>query len=98
MAQVLPIQGNLPSLQEDRPLSEDKNREEGPQLFRKGLVRRLSSIHYVAKVVTDEGWKLIELRDGKWNCDCNSKESPCAHLHAAQLLRTTSRLPAEQID
>ncbi|MGP8071369.1 MAG: hypothetical protein ACLP5V_15955 [Candidatus Bathyarchaeia archaeon] len=79
-------------------MSEDKNREEGFQLFRKGLVRRLSSTHYVAKVAADEGWKLIELRDGKWNCDCNSKETPCAHLHAAQLLRTTSRLPTEPID
>ena len=88
----------MPSIQEDRSVSEDKNREEGFQLFRKGLVRRLSSTHYVAKVVADEGWKLIELRDGKWNCDCSSKEPPCAHLHAAQLLRTTSRLPAYQID
>jgi hypothetical protein len=96
--QVLPIQGHLPSVQEGRSLSEDKHREEGFQLFRKGLVRRLSSTHYVAKVAADEGWKLIELRDGKWNCDCNSKEPSCAHLHAAQLLRTTSRLPDEQID
>ena len=79
-------------------MSEDKNREEGFQLFRKGLVRRLSSTHYIAKVAADEGWKLIELREGKWNCDCNSKEPPCAHLHAAQLLRTTSRLPTEEID
>ncbi len=79
-------------------MSEDKNREEGFQLFRKGLVRRLSSTHYVARGEAAEGWKLIELRDGKWNCDCNSKETPCAHLHAAQLLRTTSRLPTEQID
>ncbi|HYW01833.1 MAG TPA: hypothetical protein VE862_10195 [Candidatus Acidoferrum sp.] len=79
-------------------MSEDKNREEGFQLFRKGLVRRLSSTHYLAKVAAHEGWKLIELRDGKWNCDCNSKEAPCAHLHAAQLLRTTSRVPTEQID
>jgi tRNA(Ile2) C34 agmatinyltransferase TiaS len=79
-------------------LSEDKNREEGFQLFRKGLVRRLSSTHYVAKVSADEGWQLIELRDGKWNCDCNSKEAPCVHMHAAQLLRTTSRVSIEEID
>lgn len=79
-------------------MSEDKSREEGFEIFRRGLVRRLSSTHYVAKNAPGETWNLIELKDGRWNCDCNSNEDLCEHLHAAQLLRTTSRLPTEQID
>jgi DNA-directed RNA polymerase subunit RPC12/RpoP len=79
-------------------LSEDKSREEGFKIFRNGLVRRLSSTHYVAKNAANEPWCLIELREGRWDCDCKSAEPPCAHLYAAQLQRTTSRLPPDTIE
>ena len=77
---------------------EDKTRELGFEIFKKGLVRRLSSIHYVARNANDEGWQLVELKNGKWHCDCNSAGSECAHLYAAQLHRSTSKLQPEQFD
>lgn len=79
-------------------MSEDKNREEGFRIFRNGLVRRLSSTHYAARSQANEPWYLIELREGKWNCDCKSADPACVHLYAAQLCRTTSKLPADQVD
>jgi len=75
---------------------EDKARAEGFEIFKKGLVRRLSTTHYVAKTVSAEAWQLIELKNGKWNCDCQVDE--CVHLYATQLHRSTSRLQPEQID
>jgi hypothetical protein len=79
-------------------LSEDKNREEGFTIFKKGLLRRLSSSYYVVKTPGAEAWQLVELKDGKWRCDCEAGESFCAHLYAAQLNRSTSKLQPELID
>lgn len=79
-------------------MSRDKIREEGFEIFQKGLVRRLSSTHYVVKKELGEAWQLVELREGEWSCDCNSPESTCAHLYAAQLQRTTSKLSSDEID
>ena len=88
----------MPGVQGDQGLSEGKSREEGFQIFRAGFVRRLSHTHYIAKNAADEGWHLIELKDGKWQCDCKSVGTECAHVYASQLMRTTSRLPSEQLD
>ena len=79
-------------------MSEDKSREKGFEIFRAGFVRRLSHTHYIAKNAEGEGWRLIELKDGKWRCDCKSTPSECPHLYASRLLRTTCRLPSDQID
>jgi hypothetical protein len=79
-------------------LSGDKTRENGFDIFRVGLVRRLSHTHYVAKNATEEGWHLVELKDGKWQCDCKSSEVECTHLYAARLHRATAKLPPEQFD
>ncbi len=92
------IHGHLSSVQRGKRLSEDRSREEGFEIFRNDLVRRLSPTHYVAKNAVNELWYLIELRDGKWNCDCKPKNLVCAHLYAAELKRTTSRVPTDQID
>jgi hypothetical protein len=78
-------------------LSEDEIREAGFEIFKKGLVRRLSPTHYVAKAPTAEAWQLIELKQGKWTCDC-SADQECGHLYAAQLQRSTSRFETEQVD
>lgn len=80
------------------PLSEDGIREEGFTIFKKGTVRRLSPTHYVVRASGAEPWKLVELDDGKWKCDCEAGESFCAHLYAAQLDRSTSRLQTELFD
>lgn len=75
---------------------EDKVRAEGFDIFKKGLVRRLSPTHYVAKTLATEAWQLVELKNGKWSCDCKADE--CVHLYASQVLRSTSRLQIEQVD
>jgi transposase-like protein len=74
-------------------MTEDKVREEGFEIFKKGLVRRLSPTHYVVKTPTSEGWQIVELRQGgNWTCDCDANEGKCAHLYAAQLHRSTAKL------
>jgi len=79
-------------------LSEDKCREKGFEIFRRGLVRRLSSTHYVARNQPSDPWWLIELKDGRWSCDCGSAEQSCEHLYATHLQRTTSRLQPDSVD
>jgi DNA-directed RNA polymerase subunit RPC12/RpoP len=75
---------------------EDKARAEGFEIFKKGLVRRLSPTHYVAKAEAESAWQLVELKNGKWSCDCGTNE--CVHLYATRLHRSTSKLQPEQID
>jgi hypothetical protein len=77
---------------------EDKVRAKGFEIFKKGLVRRLSPTHYVVKTPTAEAWQLVELKNGRWVCDCPAELQPCVHLYAAQLHRSTSNLQPEQID
>lgn len=79
-------------------MSEEKIRDQGFTIFKKGLIRRLSPTHYVVKAPAAEAWQLVELRDGKWRCDCEAGESFCAHLYATQLNRSTSKLPPELTD
>jgi predicted RNA-binding Zn-ribbon protein involved in translation (DUF1610 family) len=79
-------------------LSEDKVREEGFEIFRNGLVRRLSPLHYVVRSLDARAWQVVELRNGKWMCDCESNSDRCMHLYAAQLHRSTSKLQPESID
>ena len=76
----------------------DEVRKEGFEIFKAGLVRRLSPTHYVAKNTSANGWQVIEIKQGKWVCDCGSKDEWCIHLYAAQLHRSTSKLQPEQID
>lgn len=75
---------------------EDKVREDGFEIFKKGLVRRLSPTHFVAKTSEAGGWQVVELRNGRWTCDCGSSTDNCVHLYAAQLKRSTSKLEPEQ--
>jgi hypothetical protein len=79
-------------------LSEDEIRKKGFEIFKTGLIRRLSPTHYVVKILGAEAWQLVELRDGKWKCDCEASESFCVHLYAAQLNRSTSKLQPDLID
>ncbi len=79
-------------------MSEESIREEGFALFKNGTIRRLSPTHYVIKSQTDNGWHLIELKDGTWTCDCNSDKAPCPHVYSAQLHRYASRQVQEDPD
>jgi len=76
----------------------DEARKEGFEIFKKGLVRRLSPTHFAARKEYDQGWQLVELKSGKWVCDCQTHEEPCPHLYAALLQRTTSKLQPEPLD
>jgi hypothetical protein len=77
---------------------EDKVRKEGFEIFKKGLVRRLSPTHYVAKTLTADAWRLVELKNGKWICDCTANDECCVHAYATQLHRSTSKFQPEQFD
>jgi hypothetical protein len=39
----------------------DEVRKEGFEIFKKGLVRRLSSNHFVAKTASAVGWQIVEI-------------------------------------
>jgi DNA-directed RNA polymerase subunit RPC12/RpoP len=79
-------------------LSEDEIRDIGFQIFKSSLLRRLSSKHYVVKSQVAEGWHVVEIKQGKWVCDCTSTEDLCPHLYAAQLHRSTAKLQPDLFD
>jgi len=77
----------------------DETRKEGFEIFKKGLARRLSPTHYAARRENDQGWQLVELKQGKWTCDCGGTNGEwCAHVYAACLQRSTAKLQPEPID
>lgn len=76
----------------------DETCKEGFKIFKKGLVRRLSPTHFVAKTEIIDGWQLIELKDGRWACDCKHSNGSCVHLYAALLQRSTARLQPDTTD
>jgi predicted RNA-binding Zn-ribbon protein involved in translation (DUF1610 family) len=76
----------------------DEVRKEGFEIFKKGLVRRLSSNHFVAKTASAVGWQIVEIKQGKWICDCGTGDEWCIHLYAAYLHRTTSKIQPEPLD
>ncbi len=72
-------------------MTEDTLREEGFTIFKNGSLRRLSPTHYVVRSPESNGWHLIELKEGKWICDCVVDGATCPHLYAAQFHRYGSR-------
>jgi hypothetical protein len=44
------------------------------------------------------GWNLVELREGKWICDCGVNGPACPHLYAAQFHRYGSKEKQEDLD
>lgn len=79
-------------------LNEDTPREEGFAIFKNGLLRRLSPTHYVVKTEKSSRWNLIELKDGKWACDCNASGATCPHVCATQFHRYASKERSEELD
>jgi hypothetical protein len=79
-------------------LSEDTLREEGFAIFKHGSLRRLSPTHYVVKSRESNGWHLVELRDGRWTCDCNANGETCPHAYATQYQRYASKEKQEELD
>jgi len=74
---------------------DDRARDEGFKIFKNGLIRRLSQTHFIAKSQSADAWHLIELRNGRWRCDCNESDKLCMHLYAALLQRSTAKLQPE---
>ena len=79
-------------------MNEDEIREIGFNIFKSNMIRRLSSKYYVVKSQTAEGWHIVEIKQGKWICDCSSNQDLCPHLYATKLDRSTTKLQPEQFD
>ncbi len=76
----------------------DEVRKEGFEIFKKGQVRRLSSNHFVVKTANSVCWQIVEIKQGKWICDCGTGDEWRVRLCAAQLHRTTSKIQPEPLD
>jgi hypothetical protein len=74
----------------------DEARKRGFEMFKQGDVRRISSTHILTKHGEGQGWRLVELKNGRWTCDCG--EEQCPHLYASLLQRSTYKLQPESID
>jgi hypothetical protein len=57
-----------------------------------GTVRRLNP-NLTAVKTGLEGYWIVELKEGKWNCDCLTAKTQeaCEHIYAAQLTRKANR-------
>ncbi len=79
-------------------MNEDSLREEGFAIFKNGSLRRLSPTHYVVKSQASTGWNLVELKEGKWLCDCKANGGTCPHIFATQFQRYGSKEKPEDFD
>jgi transposase-like protein len=72
----------------------------GYELFRKGSVRRFNPTLFAVKREDSRGWFLVELKQGKWACDCQvdgavDASATCAHVYAALLSSASHRTDAD---
>jgi transposase-like protein len=73
----------------------------GYRLFREGSVRRFDPSLFAVKREDDKGWVLVELKEGRWVCDCNVSDlnhdaSHCPYVYAALLYSATYRAELEE--
>jgi transposase-like protein len=71
----------------------------GYNLFRKGAVRRFNPSLFAVRREDDKGWFLVELKEGKWNCDCRVNDETdgyCEHVYAALLSSATDAVQSEE--
>jgi len=76
------------------PTSDEEIKKKGFDLYcAEGAIRRLTP--NITAVKGDlEGYRIVELNDGKWTCDCfhyAQNEEFCEHIYAAQLTRKANR-------
>jgi DNA-directed RNA polymerase subunit RPC12/RpoP len=77
--------------------ADDESNKLGYELFHQGSVRRFNpSLFAVRK--DDHCWFMVELKDGRWVCDCNQETDNCPHVYAVLLLAASNRLESEQPD
>ena len=69
----------------------------GYELFRQGSVRRFNpSLFAVRKDL--QSWFIVELKEGKWICDCNQTADNCPHIYAVLLSSASDRIQAETVE
>jgi len=72
----------------------------GYELFRNDSVRRFNPSLFAVKREDSRGWFLVELKQGKWVCDCQADatvgaSATCAHVYAALLSSAAYRAEAD---
>ena len=76
------------------PKEDEEVRKKGFDLFcDKDAVRRLTPSLTAVKGDL-EGYRIVELKDGKWICDCfryAQNNDTCEHIYAAQLAKNANR-------
>jgi transposase-like protein len=88
----------------EKPLETSADNEAsqlGYSLFREGSVRRFNPSLFAIKGEDDKGWVLVELKEGRWVCDCNTNDpnhdvSHCPYVYAALLYSATYRAELEE--
>lgn len=76
--------------------SENPHNHKGFELFKTNMVRRISSTHFLVKPQEGSGSFLIELKDGRWICDCNPELLECEHRYAARLAIASAKFQDEE--
>ncbi len=82
----------------DNSISDEANRL-GYRLFREDSVRRFNPSLFAVKREDGKGWCLVELKEGKWTCDCtpsNDDGEYCPHIYAVLLSSATRRISSEE--
>lgn len=81
----------------EKSSADDESNKLGYELFRQGSVRRFNpSLFAVRK--DDRSWFIVELKEGKWVCDCNQEAVSCPHVYAVLLLSASDRIESEATD
>ena len=74
----------------------------GYKLFREGSVRRLNPSLFAVRSEDGKGWVMLELKEGKWVCDCEghkeNESDRCPHVYAALLSSVTQKVTSDQTD
>jgi hypothetical protein len=90
---------NLPQVN-DMSTASQEIRKRGFDLYcTDGTVRRLSPNLSAVKTGL-EGYWIVELKDGKWSCDCLTAKTEdfCEHIYAAQLAKKANRSFQEELE
>ncbi|GEM_PF-1577460 len=79
----------------------DETSRLGYKLFREESVRRFNPSLFAVREETGKGWFLVELKEGRWTCDCSAQSTNdnmdyCAHVYAALLSSAVRRTESEE--
>jgi DNA-directed RNA polymerase subunit RPC12/RpoP len=77
--------------------SNNETNKLGYELFRQGSVKRFNPSAFAVRK-DDQSWFIVELKDGRWVCDCNVETDNCPHIYAVLLLSASDRIEPEAPD